>query len=112
MELNSTEATLSCIEAGLGVGFVSEWALLRRVERNGLATLRLNTGKISRTFALVSAQGPELQSSAAILKHFLQSVVPSKPGQHQGKIGSESSGQAGKAVHPKKSSNVPSGKTS
>ncbi len=112
MELNSTEATLSCIEAGLGVGFVSEWALLRRAERHGFATLRLNTGKISRTFALVSAQGPELQSSAATLKHFLQSAVPSKPRQHQGKRGSVSSGQAGKALPPKKSSNVTSGKTS
>jgi len=112
MELNSTEATLSCIEAGLGVGFVSEWALLRRAERHGFATLRLNTGKLSRTFALVSAQGPELQSSAATLKHFLQSAVPSKPWLHQGKMGSVSSGQAGKALPPKKSSNVTSGKTS
>jgi len=110
--VRSPQPTLSCIEAGLGVGFVSEWALLRRLERHGLATLRLNTGKISRTFALVSAQGPELQSSAATLKHFLQSVVPSKPRQHQAKIGSVSSGQAGKALHTKKSSNVPSGKTS
>src|SRR5260370_37865921 len=112
MELDSTEAILSCIEAGLGVGFVSEWALIRRAERHGLATLRPNTGNITRTFAFVSAQGPELQSSTATLKHFLQSVVPSKPRQHQGKIGSQSVGQAMKALPPKKSSNVTSGKTS
>jgi DNA-binding transcriptional LysR family regulator len=54
MELDSTEAMVSCIEAGLGVGFVSEWALIRRAERHGLATLRLNTGQISRTFAFAA----------------------------------------------------------
>jgi hypothetical protein len=36
----------------LGVGFVSEWALLPRAERHGLATLRLNAGNITRTFGL------------------------------------------------------------
>lgn len=36
----------------LGVGFVSEWALLGRAERHGLATLRLNSGNITRNFCL------------------------------------------------------------
>jgi DNA-binding transcriptional LysR family regulator len=81
MELDSTEAILSCIEAGLGVGFASEWALVRRAEAR-IATLRLSNGKISRTFSLVSAQGPELPPSAMALQRFLQDRVPSKANQH------------------------------
>lgn len=59
----------------------------------------------------MSAQGPELRSSTATVMHFLQSVVPFKIRQYQGKIGSESGGQAGKAVPPKKSSDILSTKS-
>lgn len=86
MELDSTEAILSCIEAGLGVGFVSEWALVRRTETHRIASLRLSGGKISRTFALVSAQGPELQAAAATLQNFLLDRAPPKARQ-QGSSG-------------------------
>ncbi|MDR3698463.1 MAG: LysR substrate-binding domain-containing protein [Candidatus Sulfopaludibacter sp.] len=79
MELDSTEAILSCIEAGLGVGFVSEWALVRRSDTGRLATLRLSGGKMCRTFGLVSGQGPELQPSATILLRFLLDRVPPRP---------------------------------
>jgi DNA-binding transcriptional LysR family regulator len=79
MELDSTEAILACIEAGLGVGFVSEWALVRRTNTHLISTLRLSAGRICRVFALVSAQGPELQPSATALQHFLQGRAPPKP---------------------------------
>ena len=84
MELDSTEAILSCIEAGLGVGFASEWALVRRADAR-IATLRLSSGKISRTFSLVYAQGPALGPSAMALQRFLQDRVPSKSNQHAAK---------------------------
>jgi DNA-binding transcriptional LysR family regulator len=93
MELDSTEAILSCIEAGLGVGFVSEWALVRRSEARSIATLRLSSGKISRSFALVSAQGPELSPSATALQRFLQGRVPSSPNQHAATAASTSAGR-------------------
>lgn len=76
MELDSTEAIISCIEAGLGVGFVSQWALRRRSARKSLAMLRLTEGKICRSFSLVSPQGPELQPLAATMLRFLESRVP------------------------------------
>jgi LysR family transcriptional regulator, transcriptional activator of the cysJI operon len=41
MELDSTEAILSCIEAGLGVGIVSKWALDRRLRAHSLATVAI-----------------------------------------------------------------------
>jgi len=93
MELDSTEAILSCIEAGLGVGFVSEWALIRRIEAQRIVVLRMSSGKISRTFALVSAQGPDLQPSAATLQRFLQERVPLKPSPRAPKVASRSTAE-------------------
>jgi hypothetical protein len=61
MELDSTEAILSGIEAGLGVGFVSEWAIVRRAAYHSLVSLRLSGRTISRTLSLLLPQGPELQ---------------------------------------------------
>lgn len=76
MELDSTEAILSCIEAGLGVGFVSEWAVARRVTARSVVTLRLTDHMIRRSFSLVVPQGPELQQAAATMLHFLKARVP------------------------------------
>ncbi len=76
MELDSTEAILSCVEAGLGVGFVSEWAIRRRLSAKSLVTLRLAGGRICRSFSLVSPQGPELQHTAATMLRFLRNRVP------------------------------------
>ncbi|MDE3197395.1 MAG: LysR family transcriptional regulator [Acidobacteriota bacterium] len=78
MELDSIEAILSCIEAGLGIGFVSEWAMLRR--RSGtLATLRLTERAIRRNFSLVSPEGPALPAPAAAMHRFLRSRIPPRP---------------------------------
>jgi DNA-binding transcriptional LysR family regulator len=79
MELDSTEAILSCIEAGLGVGIVSEWAVARRVSTRSLVTLRLSGHTIRRTFSLVLPRGPELQDSAATMLHFLKNSIPAAP---------------------------------
>ena len=76
MELDSTEAILSCVEQGLGVGFASEWAILRR----DLATLRLTGAPMLRSFSFVTKRTPPLPSAAATLLRFLQSHRPiSKP---------------------------------
>ena len=40
MELDSTEAVKSAVRAGLGVGFVSEWALSREIALGMLKTSR------------------------------------------------------------------------
>jgi DNA-binding transcriptional LysR family regulator len=78
MELDSTEAILSCIEAGLGVGFVSEWGLARRTRDHSLVTLRLDGHLIRRSFSLVCPQGPELQRPAATMLHFLKNSIPTR----------------------------------
>lgn len=76
MELDSTEAILSCVEAGLGVGFVSKWAIGRRVEVHALTTLRLDGHRMMRKFSFVLPRGPEPQPMAVTLKRFLQAANP------------------------------------
>jgi LysR family transcriptional regulator, transcriptional activator of the cysJI operon len=76
MELDSTEAILSCVEAGLGVGFVSKWAMERRVGSHALAALRIDGHRMMRTFSFVLPRGPEPQQMAIALKRFLSAANP------------------------------------
>ena len=76
MELDSTEAILSCIEAGLGVGIVSEWALGRRLRAHSVATVRIGDEHITRTFSFVLAQGPLVQPVVETMVRFLKNLVP------------------------------------
>ena len=76
MELDSTEAILSCIEAGLGVAIVSRWALERRLRAGTLAAVRIERQPITRTFSFVLAQGPFVQPAAETMIVFLQNAVP------------------------------------
>ncbi len=73
MELDSSEAILSCIEAGLGVGFASVWALNRRDLHQTLAPLRLEGQALTRSFSFALPTAPDLSAPAAALKRFLQS---------------------------------------
>ncbi len=79
MELDSTAAILSCVEEGLGVGFVSEWAISRRSGSSALVTLRLKGNLIKRSFSFVTPRSPALDSSAATMLRFLQSRLPALP---------------------------------
>ncbi len=68
MELDSTEAIKSGVEAGLGVGFVSRWAL-----RNGGApavrTVRVAGLSIKRSFQFIYPHGPEPEGAAGLFLH-------------------------------------------
>jgi LysR family transcriptional regulator, transcriptional activator of the cysJI operon len=75
MELDSTEAILSCIEAGLGVGIVSKWAIERRSGEHALASVRLAGHSITRSFSFVRPQGPDFQPIAETMLRFLQSTI-------------------------------------
>jgi LysR family transcriptional regulator, transcriptional activator of the cysJI operon len=68
MELDSTEAILSCVEEGLGVGFASKWAIGARA----LVTLRIEGHPMMRKFSFVLPRGPEAQPMAVTMKRFLE----------------------------------------
>ncbi len=53
MELDSTEAVKSAVRAGLGVGFVSEWALSREIALGMLKEIAVKKLDIRRDFLFV-----------------------------------------------------------
>jgi DNA-binding transcriptional LysR family regulator len=59
MELDSTEAVKSAVRAGLGVGFVSEWALTREIALGMLKEITVKKMDLRRDFLFVYPRGPE-----------------------------------------------------
>ncbi len=62
IELDSTEAIKSGVEAGLGIGFVSRWALHEEPSRT-IRIARIGGLTIKRPFQFVHAQGPAPQGT-------------------------------------------------
>ena len=72
LELDSTEATKSAVEAGLGAGFVSRWALAQDTRSgHSFQIVAIDGCQISRTFLLATLLGQELQGAAAEFRRFL-----------------------------------------
>lgn len=70
MELDSTEAIKSAVEAGLGVGFVSRWAIAKELELGTLRIAEVSGVRATRDFTLISRTGPEPQGPAGALRTF------------------------------------------
>ena len=70
MNLDSTEAIKSAVEAGLGIGFVSRWAISKEVELGALKIVEVKGLRIARDFSLISRVGPELQGPAGAFRAF------------------------------------------
>jgi DNA-binding transcriptional LysR family regulator len=70
MNLDSTEAIKSAVEAGLGIGFVSQWAISKELELGVLKTAQVRGLQMSRHFSLVTRTGPEQQGAAGAFRAF------------------------------------------
>jgi DNA-binding transcriptional LysR family regulator len=70
MNLDSTEAIKSAVEAGLGVGFVSRWAISKELELGALKVAKVAGLTVARQFTLISRTGPEPQGPAAAFRTF------------------------------------------
>jgi DNA-binding transcriptional LysR family regulator len=70
MELDSTEAIVSGVEAGLGVGFVSEWAIRKELRLGTLATAQITGLEIRRAFSLIRPAGPVASGAVAAFRSF------------------------------------------
>ena len=85
MDLDSTEAIKSAVEAGLGVGFVSRWAISKELELGVLKVVQVDHVRATRNFSLILRTGPDPQGPAATLRTFalsrarLLSALPGKP---------------------------------
>ena len=73
MQLDSTEGLLSAVEAGLGVAFVSRWAVRNQLSLGTLKVARVRDLKLSRKFSLAYSAGPELAGNAGAFRRFLLS---------------------------------------
>ena len=74
MELDSTEAIKSAVEAGLGVGFVSRWALAKDARTGSTFKIVSIDGlRIERSFLIAYSAGPMPQGVAQEFRRFLLS---------------------------------------
>ena len=70
IELDSTEAIKSAVEAGLGMGFVSRWSVAKELELGTLKIVEVAGLHITRHFSLVFRIGPEPQGPAGVFRSF------------------------------------------
>ena len=70
MDLDSTEAIKSTVEAGLGVGFVSRWAIFKELELGALKVVQVQGVRVTRHFTLILRTGPEAQGVAGVFREF------------------------------------------
>jgi DNA-binding transcriptional LysR family regulator len=83
MELDSTEGLLSAVEAGLGVAFVSRWAVRNHLAIGTVRLARVRKLKLARQFSLAYPAGPLPLGNVGLFRSFLLShtiaEVPPRP---------------------------------
>ena len=85
INLDSTEAIKSAVEVGLGIGFVSRWAISKELELGALKVTEVADLRVVRHFCLISRTGPEPQGPAGAFRTFalgrarLLASTPRKP---------------------------------
>ena len=82
MELDSTEGLLNGVEAGLGLTFVSRWAVRNQLSLGTLKLARVDGLKLSRSFSLAYRAGPEpsgnVGSFLTFLREYAAAVAPKR----------------------------------
>lgn len=71
MEFDSTEALLSAVEAGLGVTFVSRWAVRNQLSLGTLRVARVRGLQLSRMFSMAYGAGPAPAGNVGAFRQFL-----------------------------------------
>jgi DNA-binding transcriptional LysR family regulator len=71
MTFDSTEGLLSAVEAGLGIAFVSRWAVRSQLALGTLKLARVRDLNLSRMFSLATVAGPEPAGVAGLFQRFV-----------------------------------------
>jgi LysR family transcriptional regulator, transcriptional activator of the cysJI operon len=71
LTFDSTEGLLNAVEAGLGVTFVSRWAVRNQLELGTLQIARIRNFKITRMFSIARPAGPEPTGAAGLFFRFV-----------------------------------------
>jgi DNA-binding transcriptional LysR family regulator len=84
MELDSTEAIKSAVEAGFGVGFVSRWAIAKDLRLGRTFNIVEVAGlRIRRSFLAATAKGSTLEPMALEFRRFLFTRTGTHPASKQ-----------------------------
>jgi len=75
MELDSTEAIISGVEAELGVGFVSRWAVGKVLRLGSVKVVKVVGLRMVREFSFVHVAGAEASGAAAAFQRFALAAV-------------------------------------
>jgi DNA-binding transcriptional LysR family regulator len=75
MELDSTEAIISGVEADLGVGFVSRWAVGKVLRLGSVKVVKVSGLRMVREFSFVRVAGTEASGAAAAFQRFALAAV-------------------------------------
>jgi DNA-binding transcriptional LysR family regulator len=75
MELDSTEAIISGVEAELGVGFVSRWAVGKVLRLGSVKVVKVSGLRMVREFSFVRVAGTEASGAAAAFQRFALAAV-------------------------------------
>jgi DNA-binding transcriptional LysR family regulator len=75
MELDSTEAIISGVEAELGAGFVSRWAVGKVLRLGSVKVVKVAGLRIVREFSFVRLAGTEAAGAAAAFQRFALAAV-------------------------------------
>jgi len=78
MELDSTEAIISGVEAELGVGFVSRWAVGKVLRLGTVRVVPVEGLEIVRDFSFVRLAGSEIRGVAAAFQRFAMDAASSE----------------------------------
>src|SRR5260370_3168812 len=70
MNLDSTEAIKSAVEVGLGIGFVSRWAIFKELELGTLRVAEVAGLRVVRHFSLIWRTGPVSQGHPGAFRTF------------------------------------------
>lgn len=76
MELDSTEAIKSVVEANLGIGFVSRWGLRREIELGTLKIIKIKNLEIKRQFQFIYPRTPRLAGAAKTFHRYTRQHQP------------------------------------
>lgn len=76
VDMNSTEAILSAVEAGLGIGFVPTLVLEKARQANSVVVVPLENGPIKRQFSIALLGGPITAGPIRDLLNLLRSMAP------------------------------------
>jgi DNA-binding transcriptional LysR family regulator len=89
MTFDSTEGLLSAVEAGLGIAFVSRWAVRSQLALGTLRIARIRGLSLARMFSLATPTGPEPAGTAGAFHRFVLERAESLTPRPTGKLKSK-----------------------